>query len=100
MPGVIARNDADTAFWKNAAILKASHAIALADAFCLALARRLSATAVTADHNEFDPLVSLGLCPIRFIRVTAANLIAHCAVRIEVKGFDSLKQVLPVSVSR
>ena len=32
------------------------------------------------------------------LRVTAANLIAHCAVRIEVKGFDSLKQVLPVSV--
>ena len=25
--GLIARNDADTAFWKNAAILKASHAI-------------------------------------------------------------------------
>ena len=96
MPGVIARNDADTAFWKNAAIL---NAIALPDAFCSALARRLSGTAVTADHNEFDPLVSLGLCPIRFIRVTAANLIAHCAVRIEVKGFDSLKQVLPVSVS-
>ncbi len=63
--GVIARNDADTAFWKNAAIL---NAIALPDAFCSALARRLSGTAVTADHNEFDPLVSLGLCPIRFIR--------------------------------
>ena len=66
--GVIARNDADTAFWKSATILKASHAIALPDAFCLALAGRLSGTAVTTDHNEFDPLVALGFCPIRFIR--------------------------------
>jgi hypothetical protein len=23
---------------------------------------------ITADHREFDPLVPLGLCPIRFIR--------------------------------
>jgi|SRR5215510_5135444 len=66
--GIVAREDADTAFWKDAATLKASHAMALPDAFCLALARRLSGTAVTTDHTEFDPLIPLGLSLIMFIR--------------------------------
>jgi len=66
--GIIPREDADTAFWKDAAAFKGRHALALPDAFCLALARRLSGTVVTTDHAEFDPLVPLGYCPIIFIR--------------------------------
>jgi PIN domain nuclease of toxin-antitoxin system len=66
--GIIARDDHDTAYWKEAANFKANHAIALPDAFCLALARRLGGTVVTTDHAEFDPLVPLGYCPVLFIR--------------------------------
>ena len=66
--GIIPREDADTDFWKDAATFKGSHALALPDAFCLALARRLSGTVVTTDHAEMDPLVPLGYCPILFIR--------------------------------
>lgn len=66
--GIIAREDADTAFWQDAATFKGLHALSLPDGFCLALARRLSGTAVTTDHAEFDPLVPLGYCPILFIR--------------------------------
>ncbi len=42
---------------KDAATIKGTHAVALPDAFCLALLRRLGGTAVTTDHTEFDPLV-------------------------------------------
>ncbi len=66
--GVTVREDADTAFWQAAATLKGKHALALPDAFCLALAMRLSGAAVTTDHAEFDPLVPLAYCPIIFIR--------------------------------
>ena len=66
--GLIAREDIDTAFWKEVGRLKGSHAMSLPDAFCVNLARRLSGTAVTSDHGEFDPLVPLGYCPILFIR--------------------------------
>ena len=66
--GVISREDADTAFWKDAAVFKGKHPLALPDAFCLALAVRLSGTVVTTDHAEFDPLVPLGYCPLLFIR--------------------------------
>lgn len=66
--GVVPREEADTAFWKDAATLKGTHALALPDTFCLALARRLGGTAVTTDHAEFDPLVPFGYCPILFIR--------------------------------
>ena len=66
--GVMPREDLDTAFWKEAATFKGSHPMALPDAFCLALARRLGGTAVTTDHAEFDPLVPLGYAPILFIR--------------------------------
>ena len=66
--GIVPREDADTAFWKDAATFKGTHALSLPDAFCLALARRLGGTPVTTDHAEFDPLVPLGYCPILFIR--------------------------------
>ena len=66
--GVVASTDMDTLFWKDVGRIKGSHALALPDAFCIALARRVGGTVVTTDHNEFDPLVSLGYCPILFIR--------------------------------
>jgi predicted nucleic acid-binding protein len=65
--GIIVRDDHDTDFWKGAATLKGTHAIALPDAFCLTLARRIEGTVVTTDHTEFDPLVPLQYCPIIFI---------------------------------
>ena len=66
--GIIPREDADTDFWKEAASFKGRHPMALPDAFCLTLARRLSGTVVTTDHAEFNALVPLGYCPILFIR--------------------------------
>src|SRR3989442_15171567 len=48
--GITARDDNDAAYWKEAASFKAHHSIALPDAFCLALARRLGGTVVTTDH--------------------------------------------------
>jgi PIN domain nuclease of toxin-antitoxin system len=66
--GILVRNDSDTGYWKDAATLKGRHAMSLPDAFCMALARRLGGTVITTDHAEFDPLVALGYCPIRFIR--------------------------------
>lgn len=66
--GIVVRDDHDAAFWKEAATFKGTHTIALPDTFCLALARRLSGTVLTTDHNEFDPLVLLNYCPILFIR--------------------------------
>ena len=66
--GIIPRDDLSTTFWKEAGALKGRHAIALPDAFCLNLGRRLQATVVTTDHAELDPLVPLNYCPILFIR--------------------------------
>ncbi len=66
--GIAVREDLDTAFWREAATFKASHPMALPDAFCLALARRLGGTAVTTDHAEFDALIPLNYAPILFIR--------------------------------
>ena len=66
--GIIPREDADSAFWKDAATFKGNHAMSLPDAFCLALARRLSGAVITTDHGEFDPLVPFAYCPILFIR--------------------------------
>jgi PIN domain nuclease of toxin-antitoxin system len=43
-------------------------ALSLGDCFCLATARSLGCELLTSDHQEFDPLVPLGLCAITFIR--------------------------------
>jgi ribonuclease VapC len=59
--GIIIRDENDTAYWKDAAAFKGRHAIALPDAFCLALARRLGGTVVTTDHGEFDPPCGVGI---------------------------------------
>jgi PIN domain nuclease of toxin-antitoxin system len=67
--GVVFYDEMPADLWLDASRLKAVHRrVSLADCFCLALARRLGGEVVTADHHEFDPLVPLGLCPIRFIR--------------------------------
>ena len=66
---VLPRADLDPAFWQQVGRHKAMYRpIAIADCFCIALAQRLGGEVVTSDHREFDPLVPLGLCPIRFIR--------------------------------
>jgi PIN domain nuclease of toxin-antitoxin system len=67
--GVQPRDDMDPAFWQSVGQLKVSPGkISLADCFLPALAIRLGGEVVTADHHEFDRLVPLNLCPIRFIR--------------------------------
>ena len=67
--GLILRDDLDTSFWQQVGELKVSPGrLSLADCFALALARKESATLVTSDHHEFDPIVPLNLCPILFIR--------------------------------
>jgi uncharacterized protein with PIN domain len=67
--GVAVSTLLDDAFWQDVGRLKVNPGrLSLADCFALALARRLGAELVTADHHEFDPIVPLGLCPIRFIR--------------------------------
>lgn len=67
--GLIFRTDMDPAFWQQAGRHKALYRrVSIADCFCIALAQRLGGEVVTTDHREFDPLVPLGICPIRFIR--------------------------------
>lgn len=67
--GVVERRDIGTKFWQSVGELKVRGHIALADCFCIALAKELSGEIVTSDHKEFDPLVTLKVCPsIQFIR--------------------------------
>ena len=71
--GLIIRNDMDTAFWQSAGLFKATLTrVSLADCMGLALAQRLDAELVTADHHELDAVAlqaaALGLHPLRFIR--------------------------------
>lgn len=55
--------------WKTAGMLKGAwKRVSLADCFALALALGKSATLVTSDHGEMDPLAQVGVCPILFIR--------------------------------
>lgn len=42
--------------------------IPLADCFVVALANRLDADAMTADHPDFDPIAENGICRVTFIR--------------------------------
>jgi PIN domain nuclease of toxin-antitoxin system len=65
---LIVREDMDESIRDEVARLKAKGRISLADCFCISLARRVGGEVVTADHHEFDALVPVGLCPIRFIR--------------------------------
>ena len=69
MAGVNERDRMCTALWQDAGALKADHRrVSLADCFAIALARKLEATILTADHHEFDPLALQAVCAIEFIR--------------------------------
>jgi uncharacterized protein with PIN domain len=79
--GIEQRDDIDAAFWQEVARQRAAitstvktpatgakHAIALADCFAVALARKLAGSVVTSDHHEFDYVHSSGICPVVFFR--------------------------------
>jgi predicted nucleic acid-binding protein len=66
--GIAIRSDGDGAFWRDVARLKAPGRIALADCFCVALARRLEATVVTTDRTELAPVQAAGECSVLFLR--------------------------------
>lgn len=66
--GLDIRGDGDGAFWRDVARLKAPGGVALADCFCVALARRLGGTVVTTDHKELAPLHAAGVCSVLFLR--------------------------------
>ena len=58
-----------SSLWRTAGKLKAAwRRVSLADCFALALALETSATLVTTDHRELDPLAEAGVCPVRFLR--------------------------------
>lgn len=60
--GIVVCEDLDEEVWRDAGRIKAvRRRVSLADCFCIALARRLDAEVITADHHEFDALVPLGL---------------------------------------
>ena len=66
--GVIFRRDFSVAFWQAVGDLKAGGGMSLPDCVCVTLAKFLNAEAVTADRTEFSRAVSLGVCPVQFIR--------------------------------
>lgn len=66
--GIVERRDLSRRFWQPVGEHKARGRISLADCFCIALARQLSADLVTSDRREFEPLAPLGLVTVRFIR--------------------------------
>ena len=43
-------------------------ALSLADCFCIATARALGCELLSCDHRELDPIASMGLCLVTFIR--------------------------------
>lgn len=67
--GLVVREDLDTEFWKDVGDIKAHMpSLPLADCFVVALAIRLDAHAVTADHADFDPIQEQDICRVTFIR--------------------------------
>ncbi len=67
--GLVVREDLDEAFWLEIGRRKATvRSVPLADCFVVALANRLDAEAVTADHPDFDPISEQGVCRVTFIR--------------------------------
>ena len=59
----------DVEFWMDVGDIKAiMPSVPLADCFVAALARRIDADAMTADHPDFDLLKEEGICRVRFIR--------------------------------
>jgi PIN domain nuclease of toxin-antitoxin system len=63
------REDLDPDFWHEVGRYKAAYRrVSLADCCGIVLTRRVNGELLTGDHHEFDRIVPLGLCPIRFIR--------------------------------
>ena len=67
--GIAESAEIGTEFWQAVGALKSIHRrVSLADCFAVALANKLGATVLTADHHEFDALVEKGVCTVGFIR--------------------------------
>jgi predicted nucleic acid-binding protein len=67
--GVFVSVDLDEAFWQDVGRHKATIAsVPLADCFVVALANRLDAQVMTADHPDFDSIAEQGICRVTFIR--------------------------------
>lgn len=58
----------DRSWLKQAANLKVTHNMSVADSLGLALAQRIQAPLVTADHHEFDVVESAGAAQFYWIR--------------------------------
>lgn len=66
---VMFRDDLTPSFWQQVATYKAMiKRISLADCFALTLAHQEKAVLLTSDRKEFEPVVSLNICDIQFIR--------------------------------
>lgn len=66
---VIFRDDLSINFWQQLATYKATITrISLADCFALTLTNRENGLLVTSDRKEFEPVVPLNICNIKFIR--------------------------------
>ncbi len=66
--GIQVHEDMDTAFWKDAAHVKVTHHMSVADAFAIAMARRLNVSLVSTDHHELDAVHAAGTCRVLFVR--------------------------------
>jgi len=67
--GLVVRDDLDEEFWQDVGFHKARMGwLPLADCFVVVLANRLDATAITADHGDFDRVAEHTLCRVEFIR--------------------------------
>ncbi len=58
----------DRAWLEQAATLKVTHKISVADSLGLALAQQFQAPLVTADHHEFDDIETVGIAQFYWIR--------------------------------
>ena len=66
--GLVVCEGLDETLWRDAAHLKVSHRLSVADSFAVALARRLGGELLTTDHHELDAVAAARDCSIRFIR--------------------------------
>ena len=66
---VTIRDDLGIDFWKQVGKYKGTiKRISLADCFALTLANREQGILITSDRKEFEPIISLNICQIDFIR--------------------------------
>jgi predicted nucleic acid-binding protein len=65
---VAERSDMEPHFWRAMGRLKANHKVSLADCAALVLANELGAVLLTADRHELEPLSTLSICQLTFIR--------------------------------